>query len=83
MTAGTGSEPPVPDAQPSDDAELLALQADYPSFRIWREDAFDRARYVSRSLRPGQNPHTVITDDPAELRAALARPTTLAEPAGG
>ena len=31
----------------------------------------DRVRYVARSLHPGLNPHTVVTDDVGELRAAL------------
>lgn len=52
-------------------AELAILQAQFPCFRIWRERTCDRARYVARSLHPGLNPHTVVTDDIDELRAAL------------
>jgi hypothetical protein len=51
--------------------ELATMQAAFPQFRIWREDAFDRARFVARSLRTGLSPHTVVTDDLSELRAAL------------
>jgi hypothetical protein len=51
--------------------ELTGLQEEFPSFRIWTETIGKRARYVARSQRPGLNPHTVVTDDAAELRAAL------------
>jgi hypothetical protein len=51
--------------------ELPGLRADFPCFRIWREETCDRDRYVVRSLHPGLNPHTLITDDIAELRSAL------------
>jgi hypothetical protein len=51
--------------------ELVVLRAGFPCFRIWREETFDRARYVARSLHLRLNPHTVITDDISELRAAL------------
>jgi hypothetical protein len=58
-------------------AVLAALTAAFPQFAISRETIADRTRYVSRARTPGQNPHTVVTDDPAELRAILitaARP---------
>jgi O-methyltransferase involved in polyketide biosynthesis len=51
--------------------ELASLREEFPGFRIWRETTGERVRYVARSQRPGLNPHTVVTDDPAELRAAL------------
>jgi hypothetical protein len=51
--------------------DLASLRARFPCFRIWREHTFDRARYMARSLHPGLNPHTVLTDDFDELRAAL------------
>jgi hypothetical protein len=60
---------PAPPAAPAD--PLPALRADFPAFRIWREDVCDRVLYVTRSLHLGLNPYTVVTDDPAELRAAL------------
>jgi len=54
---------------PADD--LSGLRADFPCFRIWRVETCDRARYEVRSLHPGLNPHTVVTGDMDELRAAL------------
>ena len=56
-------------------AELAALAAAFPQFAVSRETIGDRTRYVSRSRTPGLNPHTVVTDDPAELRAILAAAT--------
>jgi hypothetical protein len=52
-------------------AELAVLQADFPCFRIWREQTCDRARYEARSLHLELNPHTIVTDDIRELRATL------------
>jgi hypothetical protein len=51
--------------------ELAGLHADFPCFRIWRVQTCDRARYEARSLHLEINPHTVVTDDIAELGAAL------------
>ena len=51
--------------------ELASLRKDFPRFRIWRETIRDRVHYVARTKYPGLNPHTVVTDDLAELRAAL------------
>ena len=59
--------------QPSD--PLPALQQQFPAFQIWRENMFGRRRYVARSQHLSVHPHTVITADPDELRAALSRPT--------
>src|ERR1022692_966284 len=70
----TGTQPSATDMDPSDDQshEVLAgLREEFPCFRIWRERTCDRIRYVARSLHPGLNPHTVVTDDLDELRAAL------------
>jgi hypothetical protein len=64
---------PLPDHD-ADAGELASLQADFPQFRIWRENLPGRHRYVARSQHLSVNPHTVITDDPDELRAALSRP---------
>ncbi len=55
-------------------AELDSLRADFPQFWIWREHTGSGVRYVARSQRAGLNPHTVVTADPAELRAALGEP---------
>jgi hypothetical protein len=63
------ARPPWDAGEPAD--ELSGLRPDFPCFRIWREETFDRSRYVSRSLHHELNPHTVITDDISELRAAL------------
>jgi len=56
-------------------SELASLQASFPQFRIWRENMPGRHRYVARSQHLNLNPHTVITDDADELRAALGRPS--------
>ncbi len=55
-------------------AELDGLRADFPQFWIWRENTGSGVRYVARSQRAGLNPHTVVTADPAELRAVLGDP---------
>jgi hypothetical protein len=52
--------------------ELARLRVALPAFRIWREDACGRVRYIARSQHAGLNPHTVVTDDLDELREALA-----------
>jgi hypothetical protein len=65
------------DPQDTDNATALtALQEEFPQFRIWREITLGRARYNARSLHPGTHPHTVITPDPGELRAALTAGAT-------
>jgi SAM-dependent methyltransferase len=51
--------------------DLAVLRADFPAYKIWREHIPGRVRYVARSLRPGLNPHTVVTSDLGELREAL------------
>ncbi len=51
--------------------DLVALRADFPGFKIWEECLPGRSRYVARSLREGVRPHTVVTPDLGELRAAL------------
>ena len=56
-----------------DDAACLdQLRTDFPDFDIAREIIRDRIRYVSRRRRPGVQPHTVVTADLEELRAALS-----------
>jgi S-adenosyl methyltransferase len=71
----------------SDDlTSLHALRADFPHYRFWRESARNRTRYVARTQYGGGSPHTVVTGDLAELRAALAGSAapwpTAGEPAG-
>jgi O-methyltransferase involved in polyketide biosynthesis len=89
----TGSAPEIRDAAGTDsigdagrgargqlgDGDLTALQADFPGYRIWREIFPGRDRYVVRSLVPGLNPHTVVTDDLTELRDML-EPVSLPQP---
>jgi hypothetical protein len=54
-----------------DERELASLQADFPAYEFWREKSHRGVRYVACSQRLDQNPHTVITADLGELRAAL------------
>ena len=51
--------------------DLAAVQGDFPGYRIWRELFPGRDRYIVRSLLPGLSPHTLVTDDLAELRDVL------------
>lgn len=55
-------------------AALEALAAEYPGHRVWTErlPGQDKLRYVARR-RPGSHasPYLVVTDDFAELLAAL------------
>lgn len=57
--------------RPGPDAALVQLRKDFPLYSIWREITGDRVRYVAQRLHPGVRPHTVISADPGELRAAL------------
>jgi hypothetical protein len=57
--------------QPAAPDHLPGLREAFPEFRIWREDTHGRTRYIACRQHPDQHPHTVITDDPAELRDAL------------
>lgn len=50
---------------------LIALRADFPAFRIWREIIPGRTRYIARRLHSGPGLHTVVTDDLTELRTVL------------
>jgi hypothetical protein len=52
--------------------ELADLQQAFPGYRIWQEPMGDQIRLVAVSRKPGNSPHTLITADLAELRAALA-----------
>jgi hypothetical protein len=64
-----------------DAARLDQLRTDFPDFDIAREIIRDRIRYVSHGRRLGVQPHTVVTADLEELRAALSPPG--AEPYSG
>jgi len=64
----TDSNPP---SRPLAADHLAELRREFPQFRIWREILPGRSRYIARSQRVGLNPHTIVTDDVAELRSAL------------
>ncbi len=70
------------------DHTLAALRREFPGYQVWLEPSRGRYRFVAVRLHPGTGPHTVITDDPTELRAALAplrrhEPSPAAPPRGG
>jgi hypothetical protein len=58
---------------------LAALQHDFPAYDIWRETTLTGMRYIARSRHLNQNPHTLITRDPDELRAVLSAATIPAQ----
>lgn len=53
--------------------ELMRLRDQFPDYDLTAEIGRGRLRYISCSRHLGQNPHTVITGDPDELRDALRR----------
>jgi hypothetical protein len=59
----------------TNDTTLTVLRAEFPEFRIWLELS-GHNRLIARRQRPGTGLHTVVTSDPAELRAALAAART-------
>jgi hypothetical protein len=59
---------------------LAALQADFPQFQIWPEVTLNRLRYISVSTSLDLNPHTVVTDSLAEMRAVLQSALPSAQP---
>ena len=59
------------EAAPASHDQLAALGEDFPQFRICQETIGDRVRYTACRQQPGLHPHTVITGDLAEIRAAL------------
>ena len=66
--------PAVEDGKASEggrDEEIARLQASFPEFRIWRESTYSGPRYIACRVRPGTRPHTLVTADLGELRAAL------------
>lgn len=53
-------------------AELARLRTEFPTHLIGTETIVGRGvRYLARARRLGAHPHTVITSDLSELRAAL------------
>jgi hypothetical protein len=61
---------PVPGLRDADELALIA--AGFPGFSIWRSVTADGTRYVAQSLSLHARPHTIVTDDLAELATALA-----------
>lgn len=61
---------------------LANLRADFPRYAIDTEARAgdDPTRYIAVRRQPGPGPHTLITPDPAELRAELATARTPATP---
>jgi hypothetical protein len=57
---------------PVEQATLAALRREFPGFRIWLEPTHSHNRFIARRQGAGTGLHTVITADPAELRAVLA-----------
>jgi len=51
--------------------ELALLAAEFPAFRFWRQTFHDRTLYIAQGTSLSTSPHTVVTDDLGELRAAL------------
>jgi len=51
---------------------LAALQRDFPAYHFWRETTLTGPRYIARSRHLSQSPHTLVTRDPAEIRAELS-----------
>jgi hypothetical protein len=66
---GPGATPGMRDQD--DAADVAAMEAEFPEFAIWREYAGGRIQYIARRMRRGVHPHTIVTSDPAELRACL------------
>jgi hypothetical protein len=58
--------------------DLAALQEQFADFCIWQETIDEQVRYVACGTGLAVRPHTVITTDLAELRAALHAGTGLA-----
>jgi hypothetical protein len=50
---------------------VSALREEFPAYRISRELFVGQVHFVACRLRPGTHPHTVISADPARVRAAL------------
>jgi S-adenosyl methyltransferase len=63
--------------------DLASVEADFPNYRFWRAAGRDRTRYVARTRYRGISPHTVVTPDLSELRAALDGTPARPQPAAG
>jgi hypothetical protein len=58
-------------SQPDDADELALIAAGFPAYCLWRSIAAGHSRYVAQGTSMDAHPHTVITDNLAELAAAL------------
>jgi hypothetical protein len=63
-------------------AELARLRRECPRYSIGIVTTGDRTRFIGQRRRPGPGPYTVLTDDLAELREALATGQEQGPPAG-
>ncbi len=54
---------------------IADLQQDFPGYRIWQEPMGRQIRLVAVRREPGAGPHTLVTANLVELRAALAGDT--------
>jgi hypothetical protein len=70
MTPATDPATPASGTLTSPDP-LTALRQEFPAYRSWRENICGRVRYNACRTQPGRHPHTVVTDDLAEMRAEL------------
>src|ERR1700730_10878343 len=52
--------------------ELASLREQFRGFRIWKEVIGERTRYIARRFDLEAHPHTAVTADLGELRAALS-----------
>jgi hypothetical protein len=71
MPADCSSSASATDALKVDLDELALLAAGYPAFQFWRETLPDRSWHIARTNDLQVHPTAVITDDLAELQAAL------------
>lgn len=72
-----GNHDAMPDTSPAQPDPLPALRATYPGYEFTREPGSYRGpeaqdRYIAHAGNLGLHPHTVITADLCELRAALS-----------
>ncbi|HUY50207.1 MAG TPA: hypothetical protein VMV92_31630 [Streptosporangiaceae bacterium] len=58
--------------KPATTAVLTQLREEFPQFHNWVEITGEHSRFDARRLRHGATPHTLVTDDAAELRAVLS-----------
>jgi len=52
--------------------ELAQVAAGFPAYHVWRSVDPGHRRYVAQAAGLGARPHTVVTDDLAELAAVLS-----------